>query len=265
IYSGYFKESDSQVVKAIWDRSYRTIFKVNYFLENIGEVEMDESKKAELIAEARFLRAYEYFYMSVLYGGVPLITNTLSIEEANNQTRNSLQDIVDFVISEMTASATDLPAERPANEKGRILKAAPLAVKGRMLMIHKRWGEAVTTYKEIIDLNADSIDPRYKEIFEEGGENSDEIILSTNCIAGLYGNPQNQRNYHPDFYGGYQEDNVFQNLIDDFLMTDGLPIEESPLYDPQHPYENRDPRLYASVFLPGYTMFRGVLYEGHPD
>src|SRR5690606_36472844 len=76
IYSGYFKESDSQVVKAIWDRSYRTIFKVNYFLENIGEVEMDESKKAELIAEARFLRAYEYFYMSVLYGGVPLITNT---------------------------------------------------------------------------------------------------------------------------------------------------------------------------------------------
>lgn len=265
IYSGYFKESDSQVVKAIWDRSYRTIFKVNYFLENIGEVEMDESKKAELIAEARFLRAYEYFYMSVLYGGVPLITNTLSIEEANNQTRNSLQDIVDFVISEMTASATDLPAERPANEKGRILKAAPLAVKGRMLMIHKRWGEAVTTYKEIIDLNAHSIDPRYKEIFEEAGENSDEIILSTNCIAGLYGNPQNQRNYHPDFYGGYQEDNVFQNLIDDFLMTDGLPIEESPLYDPQNPYENRDPRLYASVFLPGYTMFRGVLYEGHPD
>lgn len=265
IYSGYFNEGDGQVVKAIWDRSYRTIFKANYFLENIGDVEMDESKKAMFIAEARFLRAYEYFYMSVIYGGVPLITQTLTIEEANDQSRNTLQEIVDFCISELTASAADLPATRPGNEKGRILKAAPLAVKGRLLMIHKRWAEAVSTYKEVIDLNAHSIDPRYKEIFEESGEDSDEIILSTNCIAGLYGNPQNQRNYHPDFYGGYQEDNVFQNLVDAFLMTDGMSIDESPLYDPQNPYDNRDPRLYASVFLPGYTMFRGVLYEGHPD
>ena len=265
IYSGYVVPGDGQMVKSIWDRSYRTIFKANYFLENIERVEMDAAKKAEFIAEARFLRAYEYFYMSILYGGVPLITTTLTIEEANSQQRNSRQEIVDFSISELTASAQDLPAERPSSEKGRILKAAPLAVKGRLLMIEERWAEAAQTYKEIIDMDVHIIDPRYKAIFEEKGEDSKEIILSTNCIAGLYGNTHNQRNYHPDFYGGYQEDNVFQNLIDDFLMNDGQTIEESPLYDPEQPYENRDPRLYASVFLPGYTMFRGVQYEGHPS
>lgn len=265
IYAGYFTEGDGQVVQAIWDRAYRTIFKANYFLQNIDRVEMDADKKAEFIAEARFLRAYEYFYMSVLYGGVPLITETLTIEQANSQNRNSLDEIVSFCLSELDASATDLPSTRPDDEKGRILKAAPLAIKGRLLMIHNRWGEAVNTYQEIIDLDAHIIDPQYKAIFEERGENSKEIILSTNCIAGLYGNPQNQRNYHPDFYGGYQEDNVFQNLVDAFLMTDGLSIEESPLYDSDKPYENRDPRLYASVFLPGYTMFRDKLYLGHPD
>lgn len=265
IYSGYVVPGDGQMVKAIWDRSYRTIFKANYFLENIDRVEMDAAKKAEFIAEARFLRAYEYFYMSILYGGVPLITNTLTIEEANSQQRNSRQEIVDFSISELTNSAQDLPAERPSSEKGRILKAAALAVKGRLLMIEERWAEAAQTYKEIIDLDVHIIDPRYKAIFEEKGEDSKEIILSTNCIAGLYGNTHNQRNYHPDFYGGYQEDNVFQNLIDDFLMNDGQTIEESPLYNPEKPYENRDPRLYASVFLPGYTVFRGVQYEGHPS
>lgn len=265
IYSGYVTESDGQLVKAVWDRAYRTIFKANYFLQNIDRVEMDAEKKAQFIAEARFLRAYEYFYMSVLYGGVPLITTTLTIEEANNQSRNSLQEIVDFCISELTTSAADLPVTRPDDEKGRILKAAALAVKGRLLMIHKRWDEAVTTYKEIIDLNAHIIDPRYKALFEEAGENSKEIILSINCIAGLYGNNHNQRNYHPDFYGGYQEENAFQNMIDDYLMTDGKSIEDSPLYDPDKPFANRDPRLYASIFLPGYTVFRGVQYEGHPD
>ena len=85
--------------------------------------------------------------------------------------------------------------------------------------------------------------------------------MFTNCIAGLYGNTHNQRNFHPDFYGGYSESFLYQNLIDDFGMIDGLPIDESPMYDPDHPFDNRDPRLYASVFLPFYTEFRGKVYD----
>ncbi|WP_158858528.1 RagB/SusD family nutrient uptake outer membrane protein [Lunatibacter salilacus] len=265
IYSGYLRAADTQVVLAIWQRAYRTIFKVNYFLENIDRVEMDSGLKAQWIAEAKFLRAYEYFYMSILYGGVPLITSVLTIEEANSQTRNSLSEIVEYSIQELTAAAQDLPATRPASERGRIVKAAPLAIKGRLLMIHNRWSEAVSTYEEIIGLDAHQIDPRYKAIFEEEGETSSEIILATNMIAGLYGNTHNQRNHHPEFYGGYSEVNPFQGMVDAFLMTDGLPIEESPLYDPQNPFDNRDPRLYASVFLPEYTEFRGRLFLAHPD
>lgn len=265
IYSGYFKAGDTQVVQAIWNRAYVAIFRANYFLENIEIVEMDAIKKVEAIAEVRFLRAYEYFYLSTLYGSVPLVTKVLSVEEANSQTRGALQDVVSFCIDELTAAAVDLPATRPDTERGRIVKAAALAVKGKLLMIHQRWAEAATAYKEIIDLNAHIIDPRYKELFEEKGETSKEIILSTNIIAQLYGNTHNQRNWHPDFYGGYQETNIFQNLIDEFLMNDGLSIEDSPLYDPDHPFDNRDPRLYASVFLPEYTVFRGKLYLAHPD
>ena len=265
IYSGYFKAGDTQVVQAIWNRNYATIFKANYFLENIDKVEMDEVKKAEITAEVRFLRAYAYFYMSILYGGVPLITNTLSIEEANNQSRNSIQEVAKFCIDELTAAALDLPAARPQNEKGRILKAAALAIKGRLQMINKQWADAAGTFKEIIDLNAHIIDPKYKAIFEEKGENSKEVILSYNAIPGLFGNPAHQRVYHPQILGGNQGHNVFQNLVDDFLMTDGLPIEESPLYDPANPFDNRDPRLYASIFLPEYSMWEGKLYLAHPD
>lgn len=265
IYSGYLRAADAQVVLAIWQRAYRTIFKANYFLENIDGVEMDPALKAAYVAEARFLRAYEYFYLSVLYGGVPLITNVLSIEEANSQTRNPLSEVVDFALLELDAATGDLPATRPASERGRIVKAASLAIKGRLLMIQERWSEAATAYKEIIDLEAHDIDPRYKAIFEEEGETSSEIILSANLIAGLYGNTHNQRNHHPEFYGGYSEVNPFQGMVDAFLMVDGLSIEDSPLYDPENPFDNRDPRLYASIFLPEYTEFRGRLFLAHPD
>lgn len=265
IYSGYLQPADGMVVEGIWNRAYDAIFRANYFLENIEEVEMDSERKAEMIAEARFLRAYEYFYMSVLYGGVPLITEVLTIDEANNQSRSSLEEVQNFAINEFTQAAQNLPATRPDNEKGRILKAAALAVKGRLLMIQENWGEAASTYEEIINLNEHIIDPRYKELFTVEGENSDEIILSTNMIAGDYGNTHNQRNYHPEFFGGYQETNGTQRLVDSFLMEDGLPKEESPLYDPDNPFENRDPRLYETLFLPGYTEFRGALWPDDPN
>ena len=132
-------------------------------------------------------------------------------------------------------------------------------------MIEKRWTEAAAAFKEIMDLNVHIIDPRYKTIFEEAGENSSEIILSINQVAGLYGNNFSQKNFHAAFYGGYQEYNAFQNVVDAFRMNDGLYITESPLYDPANPFANRDPRLYASMFLPEYTVFNGTLYLAHPS
>ncbi|MCE5345534.1 MAG: RagB/SusD family nutrient uptake outer membrane protein [Bacteroidales bacterium] len=266
VYSGYFLyPTESQNVGGRWTKAYTSIYRCNYFLANIDKVTMDDATKKQIIAEARFLRAYEYFWIAQWYGGVPLITKVLTIKEANTQSRNTRQEIQDFVLTELTAAATDLPTTRVAAQKGRIIQSAALAVKGRQLMILKRWSEAATTFKQIIDLKVHSIDPSYSNLCKEAGENSTEIILSCNCLAGLYGNAQSQRNHHPAFYGGYQEMNPFQDLVDAFLMKDGLSIKESPLYDPDHPFNNRDPRLYASIFLPEYTFFRGTLYLGHPD
>ncbi|WP_276347686.1 RagB/SusD family nutrient uptake outer membrane protein [Daejeonella sp. JGW-45] len=260
IYSGYVVSSDAQVAGSIWTRGYRTIFKANYFLANIDKVTMDATKKAQLIAEAKFLRAYEYWQLAMFYGGVPLIKQVLTVDESKTQVRATLAEVSDFAKAELTAAAKDLPATRPASEKGRILKAAALAVKGRLELMEKKWADAAKTYKEIIDLKVHIIDPRYKAIFEERGEDTKETILSTNFIAGLFGNTKAQRNYLPDAYGGYQETNVYEELISSYLMKDGLPIETSPLYDPAKPFENRDPRLYATVFLPGYTVFNGKLF-----
>lgn len=260
IYSGYVVSSEAQVAGSIWTRGYRTIFKANYFLANIDKVTMDATKKAQLIAEAKFLRAYEYWQLTMFYGGVPLIKQVLTVDESKTQVRATLTEVSDFAKAELTAAAKDLPATRPASEKGRILKAAALAVKGRLELMEKKWADAAKTYKEIMDLKVHIIDPRYKAIFEERGEDTKETILSTNFIAGLFGNTKAQRNYLPDAYGGYQETNVYEELISSYLMKDGLPIETSPLYNAAKPFDNRDPRLYATVFLPEYTVFNGKLF-----
>ena len=49
-----------------------------------------------------------------------------------------------------------------------------------------------------------------------------------------------------------------------FPMIDGLPITESKLYDPKHPYEQRDPRLYETVVVNGDKYYGGIaeIYVG---
>jgi hypothetical protein len=53
-------------------------------------------------------------------------------------------------------------------------------------------------------------------------------------------------------------------MIDSYECVDGLPIDESPLYDPANPFENRDPRLDASIIRP-QSLFATYVYETHPD
>src|SRR5690606_21675277 len=81
----------------------------------------------------------------------------------------------------------DLPLMRPDNEYGRITKGAALAMMGRLLMSEKRWDEASEVYNQIIDLGIYSIDPRYKELFEVGGEKSPEVLLAFVLVENDYG------------------------------------------------------------------------------
>ena len=106
----------------------------------------------KLRAEVRFLRAFYYMELIKRYGGVPLITKTLTPEEAFGLKRNSFQECVDFIVSECDAVYDDLtnhyinygiPAGATVgrgdggtdnNRLGRIEKPAARALKVRALL-----------------------------------------------------------------------------------------------------------------------------------
>lgn len=260
----------SAEVKSYWNGSYREIAGCNYFLENVDKVtDIDAAKKAQMVAEVRFLRAFTYFNMSQFWGGVPLVTKILSMEESISVNTSTKEEVVNFVLGELDAIENDLPATRPSGEHGRILRSAALAVKGRLLMAEKRWADAAAAYKKIIDLNVHTIDPVYADLFNGKKETSSEIIFSRKYLAGEVGN-STQLYYRPSVDGGWHHMNPFQSLVDAYLCTDGKTIEESPLYDPKRPVVKngvnyRDPRLLYTVFYPGISTIKGRVYHGHPD
>ena len=252
------------VVRSLWANTYKHISRCNYFLNNIDDVVMNPDKQAEVKAEVQVMRAFDYFYLYFLWGDVPFTTSLLSIEEANNISRTSKKEISDFVIKELQEAINYLPVTRPDSEHGRITKGGALGVLGRVLMAENLWAQAKEVYKQIIDLDVYTIDPRFKDLFEEKGNSSKEYVLVSVRKENDYGTPI-LRGCHGFDWGGWHWFSPFNELVEEFECVDGKPINESPLYDPDNPYENRDPRLYETIGISGLTVFKNKLYIAHPD
>ena len=258
--------ADNAVIGTYWGGSYKRIAGCNNFLENIGIVPMDESKLKRMTAEARFIRACQYFYLSQFWGAVPLVTKTLSPDEANVVTKTAKAEIVNFVITEFKESAVDLPRYKdiPASEFGRASKQAALAFLGRIYLSEKRYTEASAAYKEIIDYGDNIIDPDYGSIFNTKNEGSAENIFSVIYYETLAGNGLTQHGL-PAVKGGWHLINPLESLAIQYDFTDGTPFSYSDIrWDSHNMAANRDPRFAATFLWDGCT-FGGKIYDCHPD
>lgn len=254
------------VLSNYWTSSYKTIARCNDFLENIGDVNMDESRKNRMIAEVRFIRACQYFYMSQHFGSVPLVAQTLSPDEANNVTKASIQEIVDFVISEYQASVDGLPRFKdiPSSETGRVCKQACLAFLGRVQMARGLYDEAAATYETIINFGDNIIDPDYESLFIEENENSSENIFSIQYVSGLFGN-SNIEQLSPRSNGGFTLINPLGELMESYQFIDGTEFSYTDSrYDYKDLGKNRDPRLSYTMYYDN-APFRDRKISTHPD
>jgi len=136
-------------------------------------------------------------------------------------------------------------------------------IKDLIEMEEQKWSDAAVTYKTIIDFNCYSIDPKYRELFLGDHELSKEIIMSSQYLKDTYG--QVLLIYlTPEAWGGWHQFSPFNELVKEYECTDGKTIDVSPLYDKNNPYNNRDPRLDATIFIPERTVFRGTIYTTNP-
>jgi len=254
-------------IAAAWGFSYEKIARCNYFLENIGRATtLDAALAARYVAEVRFIRASQYFYLSQFFGSVPLVTKTLTTTEANTVAKASHADIINFIIKEYTDVAAALPkyGALTGSEKGRVSAQAALAFLGRTYLAEQRWSEAAAVYKQIIDLNENIIDPSYTTLFDGTNESSKEIIFATQYQQDLAPNSMLLHTY-PRGLGGYHLYNPLGSLVEAYEFNDGTAFSYTdPRYNPADLGQNRDPRLKYSIVYTNQT-FKGYLYDSHPD
>ena len=119
-----------------WELPYNTIRALNEFIQRVPGSPVAEELKNERVAEARFLRAYNYFAMVKRYGGVPLITVPQALDESWEElypSRNSEQEVYDFILAEMDDIINNEYLYETVGDEnlGRPTKYAALALKSR--------------------------------------------------------------------------------------------------------------------------------------
>ncbi|MET3877251.1 RagB/SusD family nutrient uptake outer membrane protein [Chitinophaga sp. OAE865] len=114
---------------------YKAIRKANIFMERIdGVPDASGEYKAQLKAEARFLRALQYFELVKRYGGVPIVDRRLLNSDNLKLPRNKLEECISFIVADCDAALGALPAAQEGFLRGRISKGAVLALKSRVLL-----------------------------------------------------------------------------------------------------------------------------------
>ncbi|MHA4811325.1 RagB/SusD family nutrient uptake outer membrane protein [Flavitalea flava] len=238
----------------------------NWFLDNVGKTSMEATLKARIIAEARFLRAFEYFSISQLYGAVPLVLHNLSTDSANLVKQTPKSDVVTFLLGELSAIAPDLPVSYSGGDIGRITQGAAIALKARIELFNQMYPDCITDCQKLMTtpFTYDRYSS-YIDLFRQPFANNKEVILDVQFKAN--DNPfQWTRNLTINSLGGYCSAAPTQSLVDAYETTDGRTIDDpGSLYNPAQPYQNRDPRLAATVFYPGSRYSSSLGYGMYYD
>lgn len=256
----------------LWTNSYKAIARANSFMhyKNQAIDKVAPEVMTRLEAEARFIRAYQYAVLVNHFGDLPFLTGYTSLEDSYNTTRTNKDVILDFIYSELDWAANNLPEVYPANQQQRFTKGAALAIKARTALYAGKWEIAKDAAKAVIDMEAKGIyelHPDYRALFLPEGQNNKEIIMS-NPRSEAYG----VINAGATVLGRYLTRTAgftcsvmpTRELVDSYECTDGMTIDKSPLYNPQRPFENRDPRLEETVVKHGSDWLQ-YRYQPHPD
>ncbi|HEX6847866.1 MAG TPA: RagB/SusD family nutrient uptake outer membrane protein [Chitinophagaceae bacterium] len=248
---------------------YFDIRRCNIAIEGLNSIStLPEDTRTILKGQFFFLRAFVYFRLINLYGGVPLVLKSQSLEEELNVPRSKTSECITAILKDLDSAMAYLPATWSAAEKGKITRAAASAIKGKVLMywaspqfnptnIESRWEDAyqanLVAYNQCI-ADGVSLFPNYANIFTTEDAANPEVLIVRKYSAARDVGTNTEAITRPDSEtdGPSASNQPTWNLVQAYGMKDGLPTSHaSSGYNNIMFWQNRDPRFEASIAYNG--------------
>ncbi|MBB5437764.1 hypothetical protein HDC92_001438 [Pedobacter sp. AK017] len=256
------------------------IRKINEFIRDVKKGGMPDGTKNRMIAEALFFRAFRYFDLVRLYGGVPIVLEPMDpIGEANKQgnmlPRDPTSACIKQIVEDLDFGIQNLPGKWPNSaDWGRITKGAAAAFKGRVLLTYAspqfnpddtqlRWQAAYDANlkaKELLDQAGFGLNSSYANLWFQEVNNPEAVLITGyNTKTGDVSKKNNTYDLQtrPIYLsnGGGGSNAPTWDFVKDYPMKDGKKpgVSTTYPYDEQHFYKNRDPRFDNTIAYNGCT------------
>jgi hypothetical protein len=277
-----------------WQKVYLNIRNINLAIANLEQVPFaTESERSNAKADAHFLRGFSYFLLLAQFGGVPLYDRPVALGQDYKIARSSFEETVNFIVADLDIAINLFDVSQVGTIKTRGDKGVAMATKAKVLLyaasdLHNntkngvvtsgysnpelvgytggdalaRWQAAKDAAKAVIDLNkyhlynqnADKV-RNFEEVFVKRSDEDIFLRYADRLVDVYYALGRTPIVQGTPGYGGYAQNAVLGNLVDDFEMSDGGRFDWNNPAHAANPYANRDPRLYASVLFEGSPWY----------
>jgi hypothetical protein len=202
--------SSDALVGNAWRNYYQAIFRANTILEKLAPMDTAAvPNKARYEAEARFLRALCYFDLVRIFGGVPAITTTLTIEESYKVPRETVENVYSRIIIPDLTAAEALPTSWGGSEVGKPTGGAAKALLGRVYLTIKDYPKAEAKLMEVTGMGYDLL-PDYNDLFDYSrDEHHSEYIFDIEYESGM----GEGSNFTTSFFPNFSDMNTYYGIV----------------------------------------------------
>ncbi|PWJ57615.1 putative outer membrane starch-binding protein [Dyadobacter jejuensis] len=260
---------------SVWNWS--NVRKANYFLANVDKATGAEADINQYKGEGLFFRAYYYFSLLKSYGDLPIIDKYIENTDVDYlyKGRDPRNKVVDFMLSDLDQAISLLKTKSELTASNpRINKEAALLLKATVALYEGTWekyhqgtaygveGSTGATYlqqaaesaKKLIDDNTLSLHNSYAKLFNQTSLSANSEVILWKEYNFTFGN-----SYGNDLQISWPNRSSYSRFaVRSYLCKDGLPYALSPLYQGDQLLSkievNRDPRLAATIMVPGDTV-----------
>lgn len=249
--------SPTNIVLSDYTYEYNRIRRINEFLFGLKNyATYSEADKTLMEAQARFFRGFLHFMLVRSHGGI-IIRDYIDGPNEAFKARSTESECYDFITKELDFAANNLPREWDKASLGRLNRGGVMGYKSRVMLYAGRWEEAVAAAEEVIKEEGSlyQLESDYDKIFKT--KDSKEGVL-TYRFGGTLGHSFHKL-YSPK---GDKNEGLTGIAVPTLEMVDAYRMADGSLFDwnnPVHaaqPFQNREPRFYASV------LYNGAIWKG---
>lgn len=249
--------SANAVMQSVWDGLNRTVLRANSVIDGaVNTKNTPQDFINRVIAEAKFLRAWAYSDLVLLWGPVPMHRHAPTTLKEASSPRMPVDSVYNFMITDLNAIQADLPLSYSGNDVGRITKGAAQALLGRVLMAKGDYAGAKAALSQVVNSGVYQLVTNYADNFlEETGFNKESVFE-----IGFFNANMNWNNGDGDNGGGVNEGNAITQEIScigwrNLVPSDGLLAEYETV---ANGYATDDPRFAASFYRSGDAYNNGA-------